>query len=202
MSKFDFDRAMQFVLKWEGGFVDHPNDPGGATNHGISSRAHNLTYEQVKNMTVEQAKEIYYRDYWVKAGCDKLSWPMNLIVFDTAVNVGLSRSVSWLDPKDITPENYIARRMQHYISLKRLWPDFGRGWMNRVQDLLWEIDLADTDKKADTFHLVQIFQGDKVENFYPIAQTIGTTNDGKPKLMLRIKEDTLLERIKKYCNMG
>lgn len=197
MSKFDFDRAMNFVLRWEGGFVDHPEDPGGATNHGISGNRNGLTYEQVKNLTVEDAKEIYYRDYWLPAGCDKLDWPMNLIVFDTAVNVGVSRAVSWLDPKDIAPDDYIARRMRHYISLKELWPAFGRGWMNRTQDLLKEADwTGKEDEDLQYFHLIQVFEGDTTTNYYPVAQSIGTTNDGKPKLMVRIEPRTLLQKLK------
>jgi lysozyme family protein len=196
MSKNDFNRAMEFVLKWEGGFVDHPNDPGGATNYGISSKAHGLTYEQVKNLTKDEAKVIYYQQYWLAAGCDKMDWPMNLIVFDTAVNVGVSRAKSWIPSEGIAPDDYLARRMRHYISLTDLWPSFGRGWMNRVQDLLVEADWKEKSEGHEVFDLVQVFSGSKVFNFHPVAQTIGRTNDGKPKLMVRVPPLTFIQKLK------
>lgn len=196
MQKTDFDRAMDFVLKWEGGFVDHPDDPGGATNYGISSAAHGLTYQQVKDLSIDQAKKIYHQQYWLAAGCDKLDWPMNLIVFDTAVNMGVSRATTWLKGKP-APDDYIAQRMRHYISLTELWPTFGRGWMNRVQDLLDYADwIGSEDPDAQHFHLVQIFEGEDVINYYPMAQTIGRTASGKPKLMIRVEPRSLLDKLK------
>jgi len=193
MSKFDFDRAMDFVLEWEGGFVDHPEDPGGATNFGISSRAHNLTYEQVKNLTIEQAKEIYYKEYWLKAKCDTLAWPMNLILFDTAVNVGVSRALSWFSDFN-TPSRFLQRRFKHYTKLNT-FNTFGRGWVNRTAALVSLLDDAKASKPT-SFELVQVFHAGKSLDFYPIAQTIGTTRGGRPKLMIRIGDMTLLEKIK------
>jgi lysozyme family protein len=193
MSKFEFDRAMEFVIEWEGGFVDHPEDPGGATNFGISSRAHNLTYEQVKSLTLEQAKEIYYREYWLKAKCDTLKWPMNLILFDTAVNVGVNRAVSWLSDFK-TPGRYLARRLRHYTSLKT-FRTFGAGWANRTAALTAMLD-SESETKVSPFELVQVFHSGKSLDFYPIAQTIGATRGGRPKLMIRIGDMTLLEKLK------
>lgn len=193
MTKFDFHKAMKFVFKWEGGFVDHPNDPGGATNYGISSVHHNLTYDEVKNLTPEQAKEIYYEQYWLAAGCDQMRWPMNLIVFDTAVNMGVSRAKSFLNPADITPDDYISARMRYYISLDELWPSFGRGWMNRMQDLL---EFAEFGESKQDFSIVQVFEGDSEVTYYPVAQSVGRTNAGNPKLMIRIEPRTFLEKLR------
>ena len=81
-----FEDALKFVLKWEGGYSNDPNDPGGETKFGISKRSYpNL---DIKNLTLKQAKEIYFQNYWLKAGCDKLTSPLDIIVFDTAVNMG------------------------------------------------------------------------------------------------------------------
>ncbi len=62
----NFEKAMTFIFKWEGGYVNDGNDPGGETNFGISKRAYpNL---DIKNLTKDEAKQIYYRDYWEKSG--------------------------------------------------------------------------------------------------------------------------------------
>ena len=76
---------MPFILKEEGGYVNDPDDPGGETNMGISRRQY--PNEDIKGMTTIRATELYRHDYWLKYGCDKLHWPMNLYVFDAAVNM-------------------------------------------------------------------------------------------------------------------
>lgn len=127
-----FDKAVEFVLKYEGGYIYHPADPGGETNFGISKRA----YPQldIKNLTAEHAKNIYRYDYWQKAGCEKLDWPLSLIVFDTAVNMGLARAAEF-KAKTNNPTDYLLLRMAHYVKLKK--PAFLGGWINRCIDLYW-----------------------------------------------------------------
>jgi len=66
-----FERFFRDILRHEGGYVNHPNDPGGETNYGISKRQY--PHLDIKNLTREQAKVIYYYDYWVKYRCDKLA---------------------------------------------------------------------------------------------------------------------------------
>jgi lysozyme family protein len=83
----EFNQAISVILKHEGGYVDHPSDPGGETKFGISKRS----YPQldIKNLSEENAKEIYYRDYWDKyryGGINDQSVATK--VFDMAVNMG------------------------------------------------------------------------------------------------------------------
>ncbi len=85
-----FDRAMQFVFRWEGGYVNHPSDPGGETNFGIAKRSHPGV--DIANLTEEGAKDIYRSDYWNKVKGDDLPAPVALAVMDYAVNSGVSRS--------------------------------------------------------------------------------------------------------------
>lgn len=126
-----FDKVIKFVLAQEGGYVNDPFDPGGETKYGISKKAY--PFEDIKNMTEERASQIYYEDYWEKAGCESLEWPLDAVVFDTAVNLGVSRakvllkySKTWID--------YLFLRLKHYTELP-LWSRFGKGWIRRVINL-------------------------------------------------------------------
>jgi lysozyme family protein len=89
-----FNRAMKFVLLWEGGLVDHPSDPGGLTNFGIAQRSHPNV--DIRNLTEEGAKEIYREDYWNKVHGDELPPAVALAVMDYAVNSGTGRSAKTL----------------------------------------------------------------------------------------------------------
>lgn len=84
--------AIEFVLKMEGGEEgEHdPNDPGGFTKFGISSKAYPTM--DIKNLTREQAVEIYRRDYWSACHCDELPAGFDIAVFDAAVNMGVVKS--------------------------------------------------------------------------------------------------------------
>jgi lysozyme family protein len=86
----DFEKSIAFVLKMEGGYTLDPNDPGGETNFGISRKAYPSL--DIKNLTVEKAKEIYIADYWRPCHCDELPFPFAISVFDTAVNQGVGKA--------------------------------------------------------------------------------------------------------------
>lgn len=99
----EFTRAHAFVAKWEGGFVDNPHDPGGATKWGITirtliSKGLDLNNDGVINrrdildMTPEQALDIYWQDYWVASACPRLPAPLALMHYDCAVNQGVGRA--------------------------------------------------------------------------------------------------------------
>lgn len=129
----NFDRAIAFVLKAEGGYVNDPKDPGGETKFGISKRAYPML--DIKTLKEEDAKLIYFNDYWLKVGCDKMEWPMSLVVFDCAVNQGIGRaknivldSFNWVD--------VLMLRSKHYVGLHK--PNYLPGWMNRILNLYWE----------------------------------------------------------------
>ena len=127
-----FDSAIQFVLEREGGYVNDPADPGGETNMGISKRAY--PNEDIKNLTVERAKALYHRDYWLAAGCDALSPPLDLIVLDTAVNMGVGRARQFLGQTQ-DPEDYLWLRLDWYRQIVKNRPASGKflpGWVFRL----------------------------------------------------------------------
>jgi len=94
----DFEKAIQLILKHEGGYVDHPSDPGGATNRGITfnlfKRYSGLigllpTKDQLRELTELQAKQIYHLEFWDKMNGDKFQdQQVAEIVFDAFVNAG------------------------------------------------------------------------------------------------------------------
>jgi len=137
-----FEKAVQFVLKWEGGYSNDPRDPGGETKFGICKRSYPEL--DISKLTLKQAKEIYYQNYWLKAGCDKTIYPLNIIVFDTAVNMGRSMAEKLLNEcfsydvdKNIGTYNwkdYLLLRLYTYSKFKQAKLYF-RGWSNRVLDL-------------------------------------------------------------------
>ena len=140
-----FDRAMEFVFKWEGGYVDDPRDAGGETKYGISKRAHPDL--DIKSLTKPQAKKIYKEKYWYATGCHKLPWPLSMVQFDAAVNVGPHRARKLKDKADHSPDpieyavRIIAERNKFYRGLaKRVkFRPFLKGWLNRTADLVREI---------------------------------------------------------------
>jgi lysozyme family protein len=97
------ESAARHILAVEGGYVNNRADPGGATNFGITQRT--LTSarrsiaslpEDVRGLTEEQALMIYEALYWLPAKCDKLPSPVDLVVFDGAVNCGVRQGVKFL----------------------------------------------------------------------------------------------------------
>ncbi|MFQ5736746.1 MAG: glycosyl hydrolase 108 family protein [Thermodesulfobacteriota bacterium] len=134
----NFERAMDFIFRWEGGISDNPSDPGGLTILGLASRYHAEEVAQMSRVSMAEArkiaKKVYRREYWDRCGCDDLPFPLDVIVMDTAVNMGeyparklLERSSCWRD--------YLFRRIERYSELGRARPEFLRGWINRVLDL-------------------------------------------------------------------
>ncbi len=87
-----FDRLIGAVLEHEGGLADDPDDPGGITKHGISLRSYpHLGANGIRSLTVEQAKDIYYRDWWRRLRCPEIHDDRVAQKYlDTSVNVGRS----------------------------------------------------------------------------------------------------------------
>lgn len=90
----NFAYCLSFTLDHEGGTNYLVNDRGGLTKYGISQRQYPDL--DIANITGDQAYEIYWRDYWNAAGCEKLPWPLDFTVFDTAVNCGVHSAVVWV----------------------------------------------------------------------------------------------------------
>lgn len=143
----DFDKALKFVLKWEGFISDDPNDKGGLTIWGISARSHKdavfemkrLIEQEDKDKAFEICKKIYKNVYWDKMGCDKLTYPLNIVVFDTAVNMGRSRAGKFLEECSGLWQDYLLLRLYTYSKFKQAKLYF-RGWANRVLDLYKSIE--------------------------------------------------------------
>lgn len=159
VGKNTYDEALRRLLADEGGYSDHPTDPGGPTNFGITLTDYRKYINpqgmasDVRNMTVDQAKRIYKSKYWNAMNCDALPAGLDYAVFDYGVNSGIGRAPKVLQrivgvPADgaigpATLESISKRdvnglinalcdeRMVYLRSLK-IWPTFGKGWTRRV----------------------------------------------------------------------
>lgn len=94
--------ALDFTLRWEGGFVDHPDDPGGATNHGVSLRwlkglevsiadidgDGDVDAEDIRALTIDQARDLFADRFWHGLSLDEFPPAVSIAVFDAAVNSG------------------------------------------------------------------------------------------------------------------
>lgn len=140
-----FKKALKFVLKWEGGYVNNPYDKGGATNYGITQytytnwlKSFGLSFKDVKTISKNEVEQIYYTNYWLKAGCEKMSPQFAVLAFDTAVNMGLARVNQFLKAADWKyPEKFIEARKKKYEEFAKYGNQkiFLKGWLNRLKDL-------------------------------------------------------------------
>lgn len=161
----NFQRSLSLVLKWEGGFVNHPKDPGGATNKGITLATFRRyidktgTVDDLKRITDAQVAKVYREQYWDAVKGDDLPSGVDYAVFDFAVNSGPSRAAKYLQAAvgvtqdgKIGPVTIAAAKRMNAVDLvaaicaKRMaflkglstWPTFGKGWTNRVNDVVRE----------------------------------------------------------------
>lgn len=169
MTRFDY--CLIFVLSREGGYVDHKSDRGGRTNKGITQRVYSkyrkeagLTDRHVKDITNDEITAIYRLKYWNQAKCGLLPDPLDLYVFDSAVNHGPARAVKLLQralgvdddgllgPKTIDAlheeiaagqlselcRNFLVIRQEFYDAIVENDPTqqvFADGWANRLEHL-------------------------------------------------------------------
>tara|TARA_B100000965_G_C19591186_1_gene758022 strand:- start:1552 stop:2037 length:486 start_codon:yes stop_codon:yes gene_type:complete len=89
-----FDSIIRKVIEHEGGYVNDPHDKGGETNFGISKRW--FPDVDIKNLTEEQAVNIYYQNYWIPAKVDRLPDTLRSTYFDMCVNMGQKQAVKIL----------------------------------------------------------------------------------------------------------
>ena len=99
----DFQRALAFVLKAEGGYTNHPSDRGGPTNKGILQREYDqyrrdngLPSADVRDILNAEVEDIYLHDYWLAGRCDRMPWPVSLAHFDACVNTGVAQAAKFL----------------------------------------------------------------------------------------------------------
>ena len=154
--KNNFNNAMDFIFKAEGGFVNNPKDRGGMTYKGICRKNYPelsiwkavdelLNYntpvkEMNKKLSLYSDKEIrdvYYNNYWKACDCDALKNPVDIITFDTAINMGPKVAKRFLDGTN-DPCKIIQKRVNRYKEIIEKDPSqecFRKGWYNRVKDL-------------------------------------------------------------------
>ena len=125
-------KAVNLVLESEGGYVNHPDDPGGETNFGISKRAY--PHLNIAGLTKEQAIQIYYEDYWMPVARLVKTPGMRTVVFDAAVNHGVGRALQWAKEFK-NPAQYMANRFMFWSSLST-FVTFGKGWVRRGAKVL------------------------------------------------------------------
>ena len=160
MTSTYFDKALALVLAIEGGYSNHPTDPGGATNFGITQAVYNewnrrRGYAEIpaSMMKRSEAAEIYH-DIWVDIRAAEMPWPLNAMYFDAAVNHGkknarlmVQRALGVTVDGVIGPHtiaaalaadgaavNLLWQRLRFYQRLKT-FNTFGRGWVSRILTL-------------------------------------------------------------------
>jgi lysozyme family protein len=158
----NWDNAFKLMLKSEGGFVNHPSDPGGMTNLGVTK----ATWEnwvgresdeaEMRGLTPEKVEPLYKKKYFDAVRGDELPVGLDYLMFDFAVNAGAGRAIKTLqtavgvtpdggfgpmtmaavqavDPVDLI-ERFSQAKEDFYRSLTT-FATFGKGWLNRVADV-------------------------------------------------------------------
>ena len=161
MAAENWQKCLEAILHHEGGYVNHPKDPGGETNLGVTKRV----YEEwggtkdMKDLEVEDVEPIYKKNYWDRVRAESLPSGLDLCVFDFGVNAGTGRAAKYLQtmigttadggigPNTLralanyvesegveqTIRNYQAARQEYYESLST-FETFGKGWTRRVDE--------------------------------------------------------------------
>jgi len=156
----NFIQCLAETLKWEGGFSNHPDDPGGATNFGVIQERYDeynkdrgQPAKSVKKITKAEVDDIYKRYYWDKVVADSLPSGVDLVVFDFGVNSGPSRAVKYAQKlvgtdedgvmgpvtikaiQELSPDLFIRKYMdqrESYLRGLKTFPVFGKGWLRRT----------------------------------------------------------------------
>lgn len=161
----NFNRSLQLLLQHEGNFVNHPSDPGGMTNLGVTAKVweswvgHPVDEKQMRALTPNDVAPLYKRKYWDACGADELVSGVDYAVFDYAVNSGVGRAVKTLqacagvsidggigpvtlaavnkeNPKELI-EKICSKRLDFLKSLGT-FSVFGKGWERRVNEVKTE----------------------------------------------------------------
>ena len=168
MDEVCIEDVIGFTLLFEGGFVNHAADPGGATYQGVTQKTYD-TYRKNNNegprnilLLTEQERDTIYKEmYWDPCMCEQMTYPLALVVFDTAVNTGVKQSIRFLqralkctddgimgpntlravravsDQRTLAIE-LVQMREQFYHNLVKTKPSmsvFLKGWLNRTAAL-------------------------------------------------------------------
>lgn len=160
--KENFDAALAAVLEHEGGFVNHPQDPGGMTNLGVTKRVweawvgKTVSEADMRALTPALVAPMYRKQYWDAVKGDELPSGLDYLMFDFAINAGVSRAIRTMQraigttpdgaigPKtmqalrDADPDALIAKFSDEKEAFYRSLPTFatfGRGWLRRVAEV-------------------------------------------------------------------
>ncbi len=151
----NFDRAFECLIKHEGGYSDHADDPGGKTRFGVTEAvAREAGYRgDMRDLPLDTAKQIYRARYWDAVRADDMPDAVRFDLFDAAVNSGPRQAVRWLqravnvtddgvigpqtlrvvhlfDPQ-LLAKRFNAQRLRFMTDLST-WSSFGRGWARRI----------------------------------------------------------------------
>jgi lysozyme family protein len=160
MASLSYEVALARLLRDEGGYTDHPSDPGGPTNFGITLAdaqrywKGNATADDVRALPQSIARKIYRERYWNAMRCDELPAGVDYAVFDYGVNSGIGRAGKVLrrvlnlpDRSSVVSDDVIAAAGQRapsdlvvaicaerlsFLKTLKTFPVFGRGWIARV----------------------------------------------------------------------
>ena len=161
--KENFDKCLEMLLSHEGGFVNHPDDPGGITNLGVTKKVYDewigreSTEQEMRDLTPEDVGPIYKKNYWDRIKGDLLPSGVDWCAFDWAVNSGKSRPSKAIqravgatqdgaigpatiglimekDPEEII--NYVYGVRQDFYKGLKTFETFGRGWTRRNKETL------------------------------------------------------------------
>jgi lysozyme family protein len=162
--KENFELCLKKMLAHEGGYIDHPKDPGGRTNHGVTQRVWEewigrpSNEKEMRALTPLMVTPLYKRKYWDAVRADDLVAGVDYCVFDVAVNSGSGRAIKFLQScvgvtvdggfgtvtmaavkkSEEDPvrliELYCAKRLEFLQSLKT-FETFGKGWSRRVAEV-------------------------------------------------------------------
>jgi lysozyme family protein len=162
MAATNYDASLARVLKHEGGYTNHPSDPGGPTNFGITIHDYRRyikasgTAADVRAMKLADAAKIYRARYWHALRCDELPAGLDYAVFDYGVNSGIGRAAKVMQRllgigagtamtdtviaavRDTRPSALIGRLCDErlaFLKSLRTWPVFGVGWGRRVAEV-------------------------------------------------------------------
>ena len=154
-----FETAFDLLITHEGGFSNHPDDPGGATMYGVTevvARAEGYI-GPMRELSLDFAKQVYRKRFWDACRCDQMPDVIRYPLFDAAVNSGPSQAIKWLQvaagvkadgvigpitqqtvnvlPAQVTRQKMIGNRLRFMTNLNN-WPSFSKGWARRIAAIL------------------------------------------------------------------
>lgn len=186
----NFDKMLKFVLLREGGYSNNPNDKGGETNKGITYQTYNsyrksrgLSPRSVKYITDEEVRDIYYNNYYKASGADKIQNPkLAAYVFDTAVNMGVSRAKEFLakSGNDLNTYEQLRRnKYNQFVEYDSSQRCFLQGWNNRINSLREFVDNEFPEEETFNDNVVPslLLQGYVDTIYFPRSNVLYSRND-------------------------